>query len=124
MAAKRASDSQLANERRELLIKVLSTAIRRADDSWYNEDYVKQARAVMEAIHEVEFEVVPAKPSRAAVTKTVQNMPYGSNLNPIIYFENLYKLMLVNTHVFYGQNNPDDGGRLGRRPSPRPRRCG
>jgi len=124
VAAKQASDSQLAKERREHLVKVLSIAIRRADDSWHDEDYLKQARAVMEAIHEVEFEVVPAKPSRAAVTKTVQNMPYGANLNPIIYFETLYKLMLVNTHVFYGQNKPKDGGRPDLKPSTRPRRRG
>lgn len=81
-------------QREEMLIRAMSDAIRAADDSWFNEDYLQQARAAIAAVREAGWDIVPEEPSEAVIALTVENMPYGAHLNIVTYLDKMWEMMI------------------------------
>lgn len=75
---------------------IVAEAIRGADRSWFNEDYGKQATAVLTALRKAGYEIVPREPSDALVAFVDENMPIG-RLRPTDLLRQLYRLMVENS---------------------------
>ena len=82
-------------QREAMLIEAMAVAIRTADDSWFNEDYMKQARAAIAAVREAGWDIVPEEPSEAVVALMVENMPYGAHLNIVTYLDKMWDMMIT-----------------------------
>ncbi|QJE72063.1 hypothetical protein HHL28_02145 [Aerophototrophica crusticola] len=77
----------------------IALAIKNADKSWFNEDYSKQAKAVVEALRKAGFEVVPVKPPDELVTYASENIPMG-RLRPTDFIRTMYSTMVANARKF------------------------
>lgn len=74
---------------------IIGRAIRDADHSIFNEDYNKQAQAVLKELKNQGYEIVPAEPSDRLVEYAEQNMPTG-RMAPAEFVKEIYKLMVGN----------------------------
>ncbi len=81
------------------LQNLIAQAIKNADKSFFNEDYVKQASAVIIALRRAGFEIVPAKPSEGLIDFACDNLPFG-RLKQQDFIRELYVLLIENTRRF------------------------
>jgi len=81
------------------LQNLIAQAIKNADKSFFNEDYVKQASAVIIALRRAGFEIVPAKPSEGLIDFACDNLPFG-RLKQQDFIRELYVLLVENTRRF------------------------
>ena len=69
------------------------------DKSFFNEDYVKQATAVIIALRKAGFEIVPTKASDGLVDFACDNLPFG-RLTQQDFIRELYVLLVENSRKF------------------------
>ena len=81
------------------LREIIAVAIKKADKSMFNEDYGKQAAAVLQALQKAGYEVVPVKPPEGFLPFVHDNMPFG-RLRPSELVTQLYTLMVTNVRRF------------------------
>jgi len=81
------------------LKEIIALAIKKADSSMFNEDYGKQAAAVLQALQKSGYEVVPVKPPEGFLPFVHDNMPFG-RLRPSELVTQLYTLMVTNVRRF------------------------
>ncbi|MDR3515983.1 MAG: hypothetical protein P4M00_09215 [Azospirillaceae bacterium] len=75
---------------------IIAGAIKAADRSLFNEDYGKQAEAVLIGLRKAGYDVVPLKPSDQLIEYISQNMPFGRS-RPTDLIKALYTLMVENS---------------------------
>ncbi|MEI8393387.1 MAG: hypothetical protein WCF85_01535 [Rhodospirillaceae bacterium] len=78
---------------------VIAEAIKKADTSMFNENYLKQAGAVIQALQKSGYEIVPVKPPEGFLPFVNENMPFG-RLRPSELVTQLYTLMVGNVRRF------------------------
>jgi hypothetical protein len=78
---------------------LVADAIKSADTSWFNEDYTRQAKAVLAALHKAGYRVVPKDVPEALVPFVEDNMPFG-RLKPSELIRELYGIMIENAARF------------------------
>lgn len=78
---------------------LIAKAIKDADKSFFNEDYTKQARAVMAALKKAGYEVAPVKPPEGLVEWAKDNIPFG-RLRPAELITQMYSMMVENVRRF------------------------
>lgn len=71
----------------------IAQAIKKADRSWFNEDYDKQARAVLQALAREGYAVVPLDPSQEAIEAGKEAMQAG-RYRPADVLKQLYRAMV------------------------------
>ena len=79
--------------------EVIAAAIKKADTSMFNEDYNKQAAAVLLGLQKAGYEVVPVRPPDGLLPFVHDNMPFG-RLRPSELVTQLYTLMVTNVKRF------------------------
>ena len=78
---------------------VIAMAIKKADNTMFNENYSKQAAAVLQAVQKAGYEIVPIKPPEGLLPYVHDNMPFG-RLRPHELVTQLYTLMVSNVRRF------------------------
>lgn len=78
---------------------LIAKAIRDADKSWFNEDYTKQALAVLTELRTQGWDLCPKEAPEGLVTYAVENLPFG-RMKPEDLIRELYKLMVANARKF------------------------
>jgi hypothetical protein len=78
---------------------LIAQAIKDADRSIFNEDYSKQARAVVSAVRKAGYEIVPRKPPDGLVEWAKDNIPFG-RLRPSDLISQMYTLMVENVRRY------------------------
>ncbi len=78
---------------------IIAAAIKKADTSMFNENYSKQAAAVIQAVQKAGYEIVPIKPPEGLLPYVHDNMPFG-RLRPSELVTQLYTLMVTNVRRF------------------------
>ena len=78
---------------------IIAMAIKKADTSMFNENYSKQAAAVLQAVQKSGYEIVPIKPPEGFLPFVHDNMPFG-RLRPSELVTQLYTLMVTNVRRF------------------------
>ncbi len=78
---------------------LIAKAIKDADKSFFNEDYVKQAKAVTSALKKAGYEVAPVKPPEGLVEWAKENIPFG-RLRPSELITQMYSMMVENVRRF------------------------
>lgn len=78
---------------------LVAKAIKAADNSFFNENYAKQADAVLRALKQAGYEVVPVKPSPELAEYINQNLPVGRH-RPGELVAALYTLIVENARRF------------------------
>jgi hypothetical protein len=81
------------------LREVIALAIKGADQSFFNEDYGKQAAAVLGALRKAGYEVVPKEASDGLVDFAADNLPFG-RLKQQDFIKQLYQLLVENARKF------------------------
>ncbi len=81
------------------LKETIALAIKGADTSLFNEDYGKQAAAVMSAIRKAGFEIVPKEASDGLVDFACDNLPFG-RLKQQDFIKQLYQLLVENARKY------------------------
>lgn len=81
------------------LQETIARAIKSADRSWFNEDYVQQAQAVIVALRKAGYEIVPTEPPEALVEHACANLPLG-RLRQQDSVRALYTLMVTSSRRF------------------------
>lgn len=82
-----------------VIVDTIAQAIKRADKTLFNENYTKQAQAVIDGLRKAGFEVVPLKPPEVLVEYAVNNIPFG-RLRPSELIRTLYSTMVENCRKF------------------------
>ncbi len=75
------------------LVGCIAAAIKKADDSYFNENYVRQAKAVIVAVRSAGYEIVPADPPDALVEEAADTIPSG-RLNKFEFMRELYRAVM------------------------------
>jgi len=73
--------------------KVIAKAIKRADTRYFFENYSRQADAVLEALEQKGFLVVPADPSEPMVDAGIEALSYG-RVNKFHQIRDIYRMMV------------------------------
>lgn len=81
------------------LEEMIAKAIKDTDKSFFNEDYNKQARAVLSVLKKNGYEVVPARPPEGLVEWAKDNIPFG-RLRPTELIVQMYAILVQNVHRF------------------------
>lgn len=81
------------------LREVIAVAIRGADRTFFNEDYGKQAAAVISALRKAGYEIVPREASDALVDFACENLPFG-RLKQQDFIKQLYQLLVENARKY------------------------
>ena len=81
------------------LTTLIAQSIRDADKSWFNEDYTRQALAVLQDLRARGWEICPKEAPEGLVTYAVENMPFG-RMKPEDLIRELYKMMVANARKF------------------------
>jgi len=81
------------------LTTLIAKAIRESDKSWFNEDYTKQALAVLGDLRSSGWEVCPKEAPEALVNFAVENLPFG-RMKPEDLIRELYRLLVNNARKF------------------------
>lgn len=71
----------------------IAQAIKKADKSWFNEDYDKQARAVIQALAKEGYVVAPRQPTPEAIEAGREAMQAG-RYRPSEVLSQLYRAMI------------------------------
>lgn len=79
---------------------LVARAIKDADKSFFNEDYAKQAQAVLTTLRQNGYEVVPLKPPPLLVDWAKENIPFG-RLRPSDLISQMYTMMVENVRRFH-----------------------
>ncbi|AUN30009.1 hypothetical protein IP70_06850 [alpha proteobacterium AAP38] len=79
--------------------EIIAQSIKDADKSFFNEDYMKQAKSVVDALRKSGLEVVPVKPPEELVTYASENIPLG-RLRPTDFIRTMYSTMVANARKF------------------------
>ncbi len=79
--------------------EIIAQSIKDADKSFFNEDYMKQAKSVVDALRKSGLEVVPVKPPEELVTFASENIPLG-RLRPTDFIRTMYSTMVANARKF------------------------
>ncbi len=79
--------------------EIIAQSIKDADKSFFNEDYMKQAKSVVEGLRKSGLEVVPVKPPEELVTFASENIPLG-RLRPTDFIRTMYSTMVANARKF------------------------
>lgn len=72
----------------------IATAIKKADRSWFNENYDKQAGAVLKALRRDGFAIVPVEPDGDTIEAGVEAMRAGRH-RPADVLRGLYRAMVA-----------------------------
>ncbi len=83
----------MAADGRSEIKTAIAKAIKKADRSWFNEDYDKQARAVLQALKREGFAVVPLDPTEEAIEAGTEAMQAG-RYRPADVLKQLYRAMV------------------------------
>lgn len=83
------------------VIETIAQSIKHADRTFFNENYTKQAKAVVEGLRRAGYEVVPVKPPEALVDYAADNIPFG-RLRQSDLIRSLYTIMVENCRKFVG----------------------
>lgn len=75
------------------LTNPIAEAIRAADSSYFNEDYTKQARAVLAAIDKAGYVLMPKDYPAETWQKVAENMKTG-RVRPDEHVKNVYETVL------------------------------
>lgn len=75
------------------LRETIALAIKEVDTSWFNEDYTKQAEAVLRALHRKGLRICPVEPPEEMVKHVEDNMPFG-RLKPADLIREMYRLII------------------------------
>lgn len=78
---------------------IIAKAIKDADKSFFNEDYGKQAKAVVTALRKAGYEVVPVRPPDGLVEWAKENIPFG-RLRPADLISQMYSMMVENVKKY------------------------
>ena len=78
---------------------IIAKAIKDADKSFFNEDYSKQAKAVMSALKKAGYEGAPVRPPAGLVEWAKDNIPFG-RLRPTELITQMYSMMVENVRRF------------------------
>jgi hypothetical protein len=81
------------------IVEIIAKSIKDADKSFFNEDYLKQAKAVIDGLRRSGLEVVPVKPPDELVTFASENIPTG-RLRPTDFIRTMYSVMVANARKF------------------------
>lgn len=81
------------------LTTLIAKAIKEADNSWFNEDYTKQALAVLNVLRAEGWDLCPKEPPPALITFAVDNLPFG-RMKPEDLLGEMYKIMINNARKF------------------------
>lgn len=79
--------------------EIIARSIKDADKSFFNEDYMKQAKSVVDGLRRSGLEVVPIKPPEELVTFASENIPLG-RLRPTDFIRTMYSTMVANARKF------------------------
>lgn len=82
-------------------LEIIAAAIKKADSSFFNENYTKQGRAVIDSLRRSGFEVVPVKPPDVLVEYAAENIPFG-RLRQSDLIRAMYTIMVENYKKFMG----------------------
>jgi hypothetical protein len=83
----------------EPIVEIIAKSIKSADKSFFNEDYIKQAKSVVDGLRKAGLEVVPITPPEALVTYASENIPFG-RLRPTDFIRTMYSTMVANARKF------------------------
>ncbi|HYE49536.1 MAG TPA: hypothetical protein VEB20_08095 [Azospirillaceae bacterium] len=83
------------------IVETIAQSIKKADRTIFNENYTKQANAVIEGLRKAGYEVVPVRPPELLVEYAVENIPFG-RLRPSDLIRTLYTTMVENCRKFVG----------------------
>lgn len=72
----------------------IAKAIKQADKSWFNEDYDKQAAAVLSALRREGYALVPTEPGEKAIEAGLEAMQAGRH-RPADVLRSLYQAMVA-----------------------------
>lgn len=72
----------------------IAEAIQKADKSYFFEDYNKQAKAVIRALHKAGYAVVPKTPSETMV-EAGKNAVTSGRVRPADFVKTIYELMVA-----------------------------
>jgi hypothetical protein len=78
---------------------MIALAIKEADRSIFNEDYTKQARAVLQAVRKNGYEIVPRRPPDGLVEWAKTNIPFGRQ-RPADLISQMYTMMIENVRKY------------------------
>lgn len=81
------------------IVEIIAQSIKDADKSFFNEDYMKQAKSVVDGLRKAGLEVVPVKPPDELVTFASENIPFG-RLRPTDFIRTMYSVMVANARKF------------------------
>jgi hypothetical protein len=81
------------------LQETIAEAIQKTDKSFFNEDYMKQAMAVITSLRKAGYEIVPNKASDGLVDFACDNLPFG-RLKQQDFIKELYVLLVENSRRF------------------------
>ena len=81
------------------LTTLIATSIKDADKSWFNEDYTKQALAVLTDLRAQGWELCPKEAPEGLITYAVDNLPFG-RMKPEDLIKELYRMMIANARKF------------------------
>lgn len=81
------------------IVEIIAKSIKDADNSFFNEDYMKQAKSVVDGLRRAGLEVVPVKPPDELVTYASENIPMG-RLRPTDFIRTMYSVMVANAKKF------------------------
>lgn len=73
--------------------RTIAKAIRQADTRYFFEDYSRQAEAVLDALEQQGFLIVPADPSNAMIDAGVEALAYG-RVNKFQQVREIYRSMV------------------------------
>lgn len=83
------------------IIETIALSIKKADSTFFNENYTKQAKAVVEGLRKAGYEVVPVRPPDILVEYATDNLPMG-RLRSSELVRALYTIMVENCKKFVG----------------------
>lgn len=72
--------------------KQIAKAIKRADRSYFFENYDKQARCVVEALEKEGFIILPKEPDKTVLKQAADRMPTG-RMKPEEHVRNVYQTL-------------------------------
>ena len=81
------------------IVETIALSIKKADKTIFNENYTRQAEAVIDGLRKAGYEVVPLRPPEALVDYAKDNIPFG-RLRPSDLIHVIYSTMVENARKF------------------------